>query len=234
VWTGDRMIVWGGRGVPLGGDARRLGSGAAYDPNGDRWTSLPDTGAPPPRFSHTAVWTGRAMLVWGGDASDTAVGSADGASYDPAAQRWQTLSVQNAPTPRYQHVAVWTGSEMIIWGGVGCGSQDRTRVVPCADGAAYRLDTDSWRELSRESAPPAKSGLTAVWTGSYMLVWGGGDAQGYAYDPRVDRWQPLPVSGAPRGRTNHVALWTGREMIVWGGLAGEVSVTDGGRLQFAQ
>jgi hypothetical protein len=32
----------------------------------DGWTATSTTGAPSPRFNHTAVWTGSAMIVWGG------------------------------------------------------------------------------------------------------------------------------------------------------------------------
>ena len=30
---------------------------------------------------------------------------------------WAATSTINAPTGRYEHTAVWTGSEMIVWGG---------------------------------------------------------------------------------------------------------------------
>jgi hypothetical protein len=29
------------------------------------------------------------------------------------------VSATGAPAARYQHTAVWTGSEMIVWGGYG-------------------------------------------------------------------------------------------------------------------
>jgi hypothetical protein len=32
----------------------------------DRWTSVPDVGAPAGRYLHTTVWTGAEMIVWGG------------------------------------------------------------------------------------------------------------------------------------------------------------------------
>ena len=34
---------------------------------------------------------------------------------------WTTTSTTNAPSPRSSHTAVWTGSEMIVWGGNGSG-----------------------------------------------------------------------------------------------------------------
>src|SRR4029079_11787887 len=34
-------------------------------------------------------------------------------------ETWTTMSTINAPAPRASHTAVWTGSEMIVWGGYG-------------------------------------------------------------------------------------------------------------------
>jgi len=52
------MIVWGGSWTNVGGK---------YDPVNDTWTATSTSGAPSPRSDHTAVFTGRQMLVWGGD-----------------------------------------------------------------------------------------------------------------------------------------------------------------------
>ena len=40
-----------------------------------------------------------------------------GGQYDPATDTWTATSTTNAPDPRFYHTAVWTGSEMIVWGG---------------------------------------------------------------------------------------------------------------------
>jgi hypothetical protein len=56
------MAVWGG----VGTDGF-LNSGGRYDPVADSWTPTSTTGAPIARSSHTAVWTGGQMIVWGGD-----------------------------------------------------------------------------------------------------------------------------------------------------------------------
>ena len=56
------MIVWGGwltRWPPID-------TGARYDPATDSWTPISIVGAPSPRRSHSAVWTGQQMIVWGG------------------------------------------------------------------------------------------------------------------------------------------------------------------------
>ena len=39
--------------------------------------------------------------------------------YNPATGSWTPTNTTNAPFARHLHTAVWTGSEMIVWGGVG-------------------------------------------------------------------------------------------------------------------
>ena len=79
---------------------------------------------PSPRYLHTAVWTGSRMVVWGGQKPNVStVKYRDGASYDPALDRWFTTSVSGAPSVRDKHIAVWDGGRMIVWGGMGAGSR---------------------------------------------------------------------------------------------------------------
>ena len=52
------------------------------------------------------------MLVWGG-------GLADGGLYDPSANSWSPLPLEGAPLSRYFHAGVWTGTELVIFGGTG-------------------------------------------------------------------------------------------------------------------
>jgi N-acetylneuraminic acid mutarotase len=61
IWTGTRMIVWGGAKVNT-----YFADGAAYDPVADKWEKITDTGAPTARANHTAVWTGSEIVIWGG------------------------------------------------------------------------------------------------------------------------------------------------------------------------
>ena len=58
------------------------------------------------------------MIVWGG----TPDGINDlntGGRYDPTSDSWVATSTSNAPSARDSHTAVWTGSDMIVWGGSG-------------------------------------------------------------------------------------------------------------------
>src|SRR6185295_16646338 len=87
IWTGDRMICWGG------------GNGARYDPVTDSWT--PTYSGPPvaARSHHRSTWTGSFMVVWGGEAG-TGVFATGGGRYDPATDTWMPLSTVGEPPPR--------------------------------------------------------------------------------------------------------------------------------------
>src|SRR5204862_4820313 len=78
------------------------------------WSST-STIAPAARESHTALWTGSQMIVWGGY---NGVYLNDGSRYNPSTDSWAPTTATNAPDARDFHTAVWTGNEMIVWGGV--------------------------------------------------------------------------------------------------------------------
>ena len=80
--------------------------------------------------------------------------------------QWGATSIANAPSARSEHTAVWTGSEMIVWGGWDGGGDFNT-------GGRYNPSTDSWTATSRSNVPTGRFRHTAVWTGSEMIVWGG-------------------------------------------------------------
>ena len=57
------------------------------------------------------------MVVWGGYIGSPLTYYNDGAQYDPAEDAWRPTVTENAPAGRTQHTAVWTGSEMLVFGG---------------------------------------------------------------------------------------------------------------------
>jgi N-acetylneuraminic acid mutarotase len=140
---------------------------------------------------------------------------------------WTATSTTNAPSARSGHKAVWTGSEMIVWGGVGSNIFNT--------GGRYNPGTDSWTATSRTNAPTGRYDHTAVWTGSEMIVWGGNNGSEYLdtggrYNPDTDSWSATSTTNAPTGRIDHTAVWTGTEMIVWGGRQDTFQQVDtGGR-----
>ena len=158
VWTGSEMIVWGGLGG-AGGWEFFWNTGGRYDPSTDSWMATSINAAPSGRIAHEAVWTGSEMIVWGGYFDD--VGGRHylntGGRYNPISNSWTATSTTNVPSARYIHTAVWTGNEMIVWGGrVG---------LYFNTGGRYNPSTDSWTATSTTNAPAARVGHTAVWTG---------------------------------------------------------------------
>jgi len=117
VWTGTRMIVWGGY-----DGSNAVATGGQYNPVGNSWTATATVGAPSGRYLHTAVWTGVKMIVWGGWDGATTLSS--GGVYSPAGNDWASTSGVAAPSARRYHTAVWTGSRMIVWGGVGADNEN--------------------------------------------------------------------------------------------------------------
>ena len=48
-----------------------------------------------------------------------------GGRYHPAGNSWTAVTTTGAPAARRNHTAVWTGSEMIVWGGEADGGIQR-------------------------------------------------------------------------------------------------------------
>src|SRR5207302_1763347 len=150
-----------------------LPSGGCID---DTWTPTSTTNAPAGRVNHTAVWTGSEMIVWGGCTDvDCNSNFNTGGRYNPSTDSWTATSTTNAPDGREWHTAVWTGSEMIVWGGT-----PDFFVPPLNTGGRYNPGTDSWTATSTGNAPAAREFHTAVWndSGHEMIVWGGAGLAG--------------------------------------------------------
>jgi N-acetylneuraminic acid mutarotase len=140
---------------------------------------------------------------------------------------WTPTSLSNVPTGRTYHTAVWTGSEMIVWGGYDGANHFDT-------GATYNPSTDSWTATSTINAPTGRYDHTAVWTGTEMIIWGGTNFASYLntggrYNPSTDSWTAISITNAPDPRDGHSGVWTGSEMIVWGGTDDSGYFDTGGR-----
>lgn len=154
----------------------------------------------------------------------------------PRGWRWE--SVADGPLDaRSQHSAVWTGQEIVIWGGA-----DGEKTFD--DGAAYDPRHGQWRTIS-PSPLAGRTGHVAAWTGNEMIVWGGARtdrtsapvpgadklgidagtdpptplfgtafADGAVYDPEADEWRV--IGPAPLALRPYVAAWTGGEFVIVG------------------
>lgn len=204
VWSGSRMIIWGGSVPKVPSGETPFDDGAMYDPITKEWTSLP----PAPisaRSNAASVWTGTEMLIWGG--SDDGNSLFDGAAFNPATNTWRLLPTFDlAATVR--PTAVWTGSEMVVLEGIN-GSPH---------GGAFDPATNSWRTIA---TPPGRSATPypqAVWTGTEVvatLTAGSGDNPIIAsYNPITDSWEELAASLSSGQRPR--LLWTGTELLMFG------------------
>lgn len=234
LWGNGALHIWGGAQPPVGEknplSEQVSNDGWSYRPDTDAWR--PMAGNPSGRTGHTAVWTGRELILWGGVsglAGDPIASGflSSGARFNPATHRWYPISTRNAPSARRYHRAVWTGREMIVWGGEGW-LTNGYRSGTLDSGAAFNPTTGNWRPLDPVGAPSARSLHSMIWNGSEVLVFGGRtnyfDTSGTSalntggrYQPQTDSWASLSVKNAPTARQSHGAVWTGTEMVIWGG-----------------
>jgi N-acetylneuraminic acid mutarotase len=144
-----------------------------------------------------------------------------GLIYDSATNQWMSLPTEGAPTPRAGHLAVVTGSKMIIWGGFDV---DGNLV---SSGGIFDMQTGTWEAVSAENAPSPLHYPVAISIGSKMIVWGGysyepingwrPNLSGSVFDPAENKWTTMSNQNAPVSRFSPAIVGTGSKMIVWGG-----------------
>ncbi len=188
VWSGREIIVWGGK----------QAGGFRNDPLINTWRGMSADGGP---VKGAAVWADGEMIVWDGEARS-------GARYDPVSDLWRPMSTLNAPSPRMDYPLVWTGTEMIVWGGY------YHPPGPLNSGARYDPTADKWTPIANRDLPTARRFHKAYWTGREVLIWGGSAAEPVLYDPASDRWRPVRMAGGLASE-NARGIWTGEELVVW-------------------
>jgi hypothetical protein len=140
---------------------------------------------------------------------------ANGTCADP----WEPVATEGAPTARSNHLAVWTGTQMIVWGGTN--NNGGFEVT----GGMYDPAKYQWTPTAVVGAPSPRKRATAVWSGKYMIVWGGQDSSdaflndGAMFDPATNAWTPMSPAAAPGPRAGHIAVWSATKnvMVIWGG-----------------
>jgi N-acetylneuraminic acid mutarotase len=157
-----------------------------------------------------AVFAWSALRPLGEDArNDTAQTPASDA-WSWAGEGWTELPAP--PEWRDGAAIVWTGSELLYWGGRD--ASDRA----VADGYAFDPADESWSRVPE--APSSASGMDAVWTGDEALFFdvaqGRPSSAVLAFDPSIERWRSLaPSPHAPEW--GGASAWTGSELVVAGG-----------------
>jgi len=153
IWTGKRMVVWGG--------ITPLGDGGLYDPIGDAWSPISTTGAPSPRVEASGVWTGTWVLVWGGRSGSTYFN--DGRYYDPRLNVWSNMASVGPPAARSLHGTVYAENTMLIWGG-------KDASTTFSDGSKFDPIQNAWTPMTDVNKPSTRTSFSALWTGERMLI----------------------------------------------------------------
>jgi Kelch motif len=199
VWTGTEMII---HGTLATAGSNSTGVTFAYRPATGTWVTLAP--GPVPRNEQTidlAAWTGSRMLI---------PGMTSGA-YRPAGAAWSTIPPD--PGPQAEAVAAWTGSQMVIWGGVCCLSQSN-------GGTIYTPASNTWQQLPAAPIEPRRDAMGA-WTGTELVVAGGQSGRegeppvllkdAAAYNPATRTWRKLPPMPVPTAGAT--AVWDGTEVV---------------------
>jgi len=254
--TDDGMLVWGGLGLNSQGAASApyFDNGAIYHLCDDSWSSISTAGAPSALTAQTSqpvptgIWTGNGLIVWGGiDSAATISNYPEGAAalaaslYDAASDTWKDMNRSGEPTARGYEARVWTGEQLLIWGGVAQ-SGDKSWANH-QDGALFDPVKNRWTPMSTNGAPEGRAVMQQyVWTGSQFIVWGGfrfetgtgfdpvytAASGGGIYDVATDTWTSIAALGAPTHAPTEV-FWTGSRMLVLALLDGR---TTPGELAF--
>ncbi|TMR95313.1 hypothetical protein EJK15_29045 [Nonomuraea basaltis] len=147
------------------------------------------------RTGHSATWTGSELAVWGGWNGDKARSRylADGALYSPGTRSWRVMA--KAPlSPRSDHLAVWSGAELLIWGG---SAPERLH-----DGAAYNPRRNAWRALpdapsELSAAEPLVQGGSIIFAPARYKIPVGEPATPLllVFDRQHERWRSIKAGG---------------------------------------
>ena len=94
---------------------------------------------------HTAVWTGREVVIWGYNDALADVPLVE-LALDPVASTWRELAPSDI-TERTGHAVVWTGREMIVVGGSG-------EEIEHVTASAYDPEADAAMQSAPKDAKP--------------------------------------------------------------------------------
>jgi hypothetical protein len=278
VWTGpvgddsikNKLIVWGGcrEGdatiYACGGD-RYFNDGAIYNQTDGTWSAMGALNAPVGRAEAQSIWTGdnapdslkNLFIVWGGCRDGDGCGQrlGDGGMYSIEKNRWMPIpATSDAVSPRVHHSLVWTGREMIVWGGHPNNAHGPSLMPPLADGGIYDPATKKWRKLGdfMQGAPSARGFHFAVWTGatgheqsSQKMLIIGGCVQEIAdscsqirddaafFDPKTMTWSKMTTSGeayVPRHNGSFLHVPSQNRIYMFGGFDSDSNVISQGQI----
>jgi len=204
-------------------------------------------------FGGTIVWTGTEFIFWGGGNTAFCTGTYPnitcypanfnntGAKYNPATDTWTIMSIVNAPTARKYNKALWTGTEMIVWGGRNGDSLQHYM----STGGRYDPLTDTWAAIPVPNSFQGREDFTMTLAGNDIIIWGGKANEpksrlivdpcnspatitisydsirnfndGRVYSLTNNNWTAMSLTNAPMARHHATAVWADYQLIIAGG-----------------
>ena len=164
-------------------------------------------------FFHTAIWSGNGNDCVGGSinfVSQQIQLTSTGGRYNPVTDTWISTSQANVPQTTCYHSAVWTGSSMIVHGGIANGAYKSTIPIQTA-GPIYLMSLTHDTHI-QQSGPVLKWLFGRVTSNTNPTA---GSNTGKIFDPIAGTWTVCSTINAPSIRYGHSAVFSGTEMIVW-------------------
>jgi|GEM_PF-4182794 len=233
VVAGTEMIVWGGVNYETGVTYLYSGGRCTLPCESGSWSATMTSGAPTNGVAfHSAVWADSKMIVWGGSIGLNSNVGQNGKRY--VVDTWSTIASSGAYINYADMSSVWTGSKFVVWGGWQNSTWNHSQ-----NGALYDPTGDTWTAMATLNAPSARAFAPGLWTGSRVMVWGGGchpsascgtplQTGGGLYDPVGNAWTSTFAGNEPTSRRYHSGAWSGSVAIYWGGHDGTSYLASGG------
>jgi N-acetylneuraminic acid mutarotase len=189
------------------------------------WTLMDTVNSPTYDLYTPITWVvgGDNLYVQSSSSSETVPGTYDMqiAKYNIVTDTWTLLPNAFNFGPRRKPTMVWTGTELIIWGGLHPLSSPYFN-----DGRKYTPATDTWVVMGNPNSPSPRIEYFSHWTGTELIVWGGHDAAGNhlntgaKYNPGTNTWTTINTTGAPGAFADPTIVYGNNTMFVWGGVIG--------------
>ena len=150
------------------------------------------------------------MFLWGGQEQTEQDPIGVGMLIDAFSLSAYEVDNAEQPQPARNPSIVWSGTELIVWGGTDGSGQ------PLGGGAKFNPTIGAWEPLQfgGPAMTTTHAGHSAVWSGTEMLLWGGStNPFGTRYNPRNDGWNPMAIG--PVMRTGAHGAWAGTNMLIY-------------------
>jgi len=208
--TGKVLLFGGGNGLA-----------DTWELDGDQWTQLAPTTAPPGRTEHAMAYdiqTPRTVMFGGRDAAGQRL--ADTWAYDGT--DWSDMQPVTSPSPRYGHALAFDVARdvVLLFGGNVAGGAFGTLVAD-----TWSFDGTTWTLLAPATVPPALTGPSMVYDarrGVVVLVGSNGNLNSLeTWEWNGTDWTAMAPATVPPARTSD---------LVYDSLRGKVVLFSGQRL----